>query len=192
MDLRERPGLFAWTGLVVASTGLLFTHLLSAFMFLVVVGPVVLWTVVRDRNWKALGWLGLAAVATAAFSAAYLLPLLVERGLTYTEYLTGAWWGDWRANFLFVDPASVGAQASPIRPLVEMSFWYGVVCRGVVRIIALRGRDDLARLLYGGQPDRDVPAAVHLSGRSGVWFQGWRFFSFPGGFRLFSCSSRVS
>jgi len=190
LDLRERPGLFAWTGLVLASTGLLFTHLLSAFMFLVVVGPVVLWTVVRDRNWKALGWLGLAAVATAAFSAAYLLPLWVERGLTYTEYLTGAWWGDWRANFLFVDPTSVGAQASPIRPLVEMSFGYGLVVVAVAGFIALRKSDNLASSFMAASL---IATFLQLSISAVIWrlVPGMEILQFPWRFQtllvLFSC-----
>jgi len=178
MDLRQRPGLVAWTGLVVASTGLLFTHVLSAFMFFVVAGPVVLWIVVQDRNWKALGWLGMAAVVIMGFSASYLLPLLVERGLTYTEYLTGAWWGDWRANFLFVDPASVGAQPSPIRPLVELGFLYGVAVVVLSGFIATRSRDPEARIFLAASL---IAMFLQLSISAVIWrlVPGMEILQFP-------------
>ena len=190
LDLRERPGLAAWTGLVVASTGLLYTHVLSAFMFLVAVGPLVLCIVVRDRRWRALVGLGLAGLATAAFSAAYLLPLLVERGLTHTEYLTGAWWGDWRANFLFTDPAGVGAQTSPIRPLVELSFWYGVVVVVLSGILVARSRDRQARILVAASL---IAILLQLSISGVIWrlVPGMEVLQFPWRFQtllvLFSC-----
>ena len=190
LDLRQRPGLVAWTGVVIASTGLLFTHVLSAFMFFVVAGPLVLWIVVRDRNWQALGWLGLAAVATIGFSAAYALPLLVERGLTYTEYLTGAWWGDWRANFLFVDPASVGAQPSPIRPLVELGFLYGVAVVVLSGFIATRSRDPEARIFLAASL---IAMFLQLSISAVIWrlVPGMEILQFPWRFQtllvLFSC-----
>ncbi len=126
LDLWQRPSRAGWTGLVIASTGLVVTHVLTAYMVLVAVGPVVLWILLRHRQWRSTLWLAAAGGVVFALTAFYLMPLVIEPALTHTEHLTDAWWGDWRGNFLFSEPTSPTAVTQPIRPLVESSFWYSL------------------------------------------------------------------
>ena len=190
LDLRERPSLASWTGLVAASTGLALTHVLTAFMVLVVVGPVVAWIVLRDRQWKGMVGLALAAVATFALAAAYLLPLLVERGLTYTEFLTDAGWGEWRTNFLFLQPTDPGAVTLPIRPLVEMSFWYAVGLIIVSAAFAIRVKGRGTGMLLAASA---IAIGLQLSISAVIWrlIPGMDLLQFPWRFQsllvLLSC-----
>jgi len=190
LDLRRRPSLAGWTGLVVCSAGLLMTHVLTAFMVVVAMAPYLAWVTIRGRQWRYLSWLGMAALAAAGLSAVYLVPLLVERGWTYTEYLTAAWWGDWRANLLFVDPASVGAEPSAIRPLVEFSFWHSLVAVVMSAVILARSRD---REAAGFLVVCMISIFLQLPVSAVVWrlVPGLEYLQFPWRFQsvlvLFSC-----
>lgn len=140
LDLRRRPTFATWARLVAAGAGLVVTHVLSALMILVVLAPVVLWIVLRERQWRQLAALAVAGVVTFTLAGFYLVPLLVERGLTYTEYLTDASWGDWRVNFLFATSTDSEAPTLPIQPLVEMSFWYSLAVFLVASGLSIRSQ----------------------------------------------------
>jgi uncharacterized membrane protein len=177
-DLRRQPRLRSWTGLVVVGTGLVVTHVLSALMVLVVLGPVVLWTVARERNWRSLAGLAAAGVTVFVCASFYLLPLLVERGSTHIEYLTGAWWGDWRGNFLFSEVTGPMATVPPIRPLVERGFWYAFALLVVSTGLAWRSR----QAVRGGLIAAGLIAVVLQLGVSGVIWRllpGMELLQFP-------------
>ena len=189
-DLQRRPRLRSWTGLVVAGTGLVVTHVLSALMVLVVVGPVVLWVVLRERRWSSIAGLLAAGLAIVALAAFYLLPLSVDRDLTYIEYLTDAWWGDWRTNFLLSEPSGPMAVDRPIQPLVEASFWYSLVLLVVSAGFAWRSGD---RVIKGVVAAGAIAILLQLEVSALLWrlLPGMDLLQFPWRFQsllaLVSC-----
>ena len=75
-----------YVGLAVASSCLVLTHLVSAFMFSFVVGAFVLW---QGRSAPKPCWLrlGLAAAGSFGLSAYYLVPMLYEQRFVHIDQI---------------------------------------------------------------------------------------------------------
>jgi len=107
-------------GLALAWAGLLFTHLISAFMLALFLLPWLVWEGrVRLRGlWRPL----LGLVCGAALAAPFWLPALLER-----EHVNLAWArempnGDYRINFIFRDEVLPGLGIKdPVKPHVLRS-----------------------------------------------------------------------
>jgi hypothetical protein len=91
----------AWTAFVLAYAALLLTHVAVAYAALFVIVPYVLGLSLRRRSWRLVGVVGAGGLAAMLVAAAYIWPLLAERGFTHADRLLEFRWAQWHQNFAF-------------------------------------------------------------------------------------------
>ena len=139
--LIEGPSRRAWAGLALSYGALVFTHLVSAFMLAFVLSPyLAIRAGLAGRPARLLPAVG--AVATGlACSAAFLVPILFERGAIHIEYVDQMRRFDWRRGVLFVDEVAAGYPRASVKPMVEWSATsQAFFSLGVLGAIGLRRR----------------------------------------------------
>jgi hypothetical protein len=140
-DLAERPSGWLWLGLVASYAGLVLTHLPTAFLVPLTLGPFALVLVARSGSWSRLAPISGAGVTALVCCAFYLIPMLAERDLIHSEWIAESFWGDWRRNFAFSDEVALGYTPARIKPWVERSLASTAALAGVAAILlALRRR----------------------------------------------------
>jgi len=157
----------AWPALAAALTGLLFTHLVTAYMGILVLGPYALYLAVRRREWRGLATvIGAAAVALMA-AAIYLIPMIHQRPEVHLEWVVDAPYGNWRRNFVYRDEVAFGYTPAPIKPWVNDI----ATTQGILAAAA-------AFLFVAGWRRRRTaaPAPATLDGEAMLMLALWTFF----------------
>jgi len=161
----------AWSLLAFSYGGLLFTHLVTAFMALVVLAPYALVRVLRTRQPRSLWWMLSAGVVALVLSAIVLLPVLVERGDVHLEYQTEGPHGNWRRAFAYSNIPIPGFGPDPIGPWIASSVTTQLVlAAGAFLVLA-------ARLGWLTSKRRvDIPDASRLEGWMQLGLVAWTSF----------------
>lgn len=153
----EGRGAQGVAGLALCYAGLLFTHVLTAFLAPLVLGPYLLARLLRSRRWSRLAPLAAAGVVGVTLAGAYVVPMLAQRPWVHLEWVRDAPYGDYRRNFAFRDETRLGYEAAPVKPYVNRA----AATQGLLAAAALalllaprrRSRDTDA------SPDRDEALA---------------------------------
>jgi hypothetical protein len=91
----------AWAAFVLAYAGLLLTHIAVAYAALFIIVPYALGLCRRRRSWRLVAVVGTGGLAATLVAAAYVWPLLAERGFTHADRLLEFRWAQWSRNFAF-------------------------------------------------------------------------------------------
>jgi hypothetical protein len=179
----------AWPFLAACLTGLLFTHLVTAFMGIFVMGPYALFMAYRQRDWRGLAFVSLAAVVASLAAAVYLIPMMHQRPLVHLEWVVDAPYGDWRRNFVYRDEVAFGYKLALIKPWVDRVATSQVlltVAAAALFFFGLRRQDSgagspgtAARLQAGSLLARDPvhqPVLQTEEGYALVLLGAWTFF----------------
>jgi hypothetical protein len=139
--LAREPTAGAAALLALAYAGLLLTHLVTAFMTLLLLAPYALMHLAcRPGRVKRLGVLLASGVLALLLSAVYLVPLLAQREAVYLDSVYNPAL-DWSRSFLFQRPQSAGSNAGRIRPWVEtIALAQAAIALGAAGLLALRRR----------------------------------------------------
>lgn len=96
-----KGGNYNWIGFAFSYAGLVFTHLVSAYVFTFVIVSTAFYLSVREKNFKALLSFAVAFLIGLSISAVYFIPMFFEREYVHIEWLTEGW-GGYSSNFLFM------------------------------------------------------------------------------------------
>ncbi len=116
---RVLDGGAAWSSVALALSyaGLIGTHLVSAFLFSLMLGLWILWE--GRGRWRAIARPVLALVGGLGLSAPVLLPAVVEKSSANIAWVREAPNGDFRINFIFKDDPLPGLGfKDPVKPPV--------------------------------------------------------------------------
>ena len=169
------PG--AWFGLVFAYAGLVFTHLVTAFMALFVLAPYVLFHVLRTRRWVRVVPLVSAGAVALCLVGVFLIPMLNQLDEVHSEYYVESDYGDWRRNLLFTDEVALGytkdkIKTSQVEPSITAQAGLGLVAGIWFSALTLyRAR----RRRRAGRPT-DGPVGVTPEGWIWLLLFAWTFF----------------
>ncbi len=116
----EGGGRWAFAGLSLSYAALLYTHLVSAFSFSLLLGIWLLWEA-RGR-WRALLGVGVALACGIGLAAPSLLPAALESTHVNLNWVREMPNGDFRINFIFRDEIlpALGVR-DPVKPFVLRS-----------------------------------------------------------------------
>jgi hypothetical protein len=117
--LLSAPSGGAWFGLALSYAGLLFTHLVTAYMVLFVLVPYALFVAARQHRWQRLLPVAGAGVVALLCAAVYLAPMLNQRKDVHMDWVVQAPYGDWRRNFVYRDEVAHGYSRAYIKPHVN-------------------------------------------------------------------------
>jgi hypothetical protein len=132
----QAPGRGAFAGLALACAGLAMTHLVSAFIFSLFLGPWLL--LETSARWSRLAAPALALICAAGLAAPIVLPALVEKSHVNISWLTEMPGGDYEANFIFGDdPMPIVGIRNPVKPMVLASAHSQLVMGAAAAIVAL-------------------------------------------------------
>ncbi|MCZ6833908.1 MAG: 6-pyruvoyl-tetrahydropterin synthase-related protein, partial [Acidobacteria bacterium] len=157
----------AWPALAAALTGLLFTHLVTAYMGILVLGPYALYLGWRRRDWRGLATVTLAASLALMAAAIYLIPMIHQRPEVHLDWVVDAPYGDWRRNFVYRDEVAFGFKRAPIKPWVNrVTTTQGILAlaAGVLFVSGRRRRRDV------------TPGTGTLDGEAMVMLAFWTVF----------------
>ncbi|MCZ6746979.1 MAG: 6-pyruvoyl-tetrahydropterin synthase-related protein [Acidobacteria bacterium] len=157
----------AWPALAAALTGLLFTHLVTAYMGILVLGPYALYLGWRRRDWRGLATVTLAASLALMAAAIYLIPMIHQRPEVHLDWVVDAPYGDWRRNFVYRDEVAFGFKRAPIKPWVNrVTTTQGILAlaAGVLFVSGRRRRRDV------------TPGAGTLDGEAMLTLAFWTVF----------------
>ena len=188
----ERATLPDAIGLALCYAGLSLTHLVTAYMMLLIVVPYGLWLAWRSGRWERIGWLAAAGGAGLLLAAIYLVPMLAEREHVNLQYLTESYFGNWRRNFAFRDETEFGFRPDAIKPAINSAAaWQAALAAAACAVAVFRcppgsrGRADA--LLFTGlsvwvvylQLPISTPVWTYLPELGTVQFP-WRFGALQG------------
>jgi uncharacterized membrane protein len=88
-------------GLSISYAGLILTHLVSGFIFSLLIGAYFLYTFFSIKERKNLFKTGFSLILGLGLSAVYLLPVIFERRFVQIDYIVNCPVGDYKKNFLF-------------------------------------------------------------------------------------------
>ncbi|MFQ5669508.1 MAG: 6-pyruvoyl-tetrahydropterin synthase-related protein [Acidobacteriota bacterium] len=169
-QLLREPGRRAWFGLAAAYTGLLFTHLVTAYMVLFILAPYAGFHVLKTRRWKNLIPIAGAGLAAIFCASIYLIPMLAERDAVHLEWVIQAPYGNFHRNFVYRDEVAHGFTAAPIKPWVnQAATWQAFLGLAAALLLFVRFSRRLA-----GNASRE-PAAW-TEGLAHLGLCGWTFF----------------
>ncbi len=98
-------------GLSISYAGLILTHLVSAFMFSIVIAGFLLYRVLL-KDGKGFLMTLLSLILGLGLSSAYLVPVIFERKFVQIEYIVTCAVGNYKKNFLFMwDKIQTGLRA---------------------------------------------------------------------------------
>jgi len=117
--LLAAPSAGAWFGLALSYAGLLFTHLVTAYMVLFVLVPYALFVAARQHRWRRLLPVAGAGVVALLCAAVYVVPMLSQRKDVHMDWVVQAPYGDWRRNFVYRDEIAHGYARAYIKPYVN-------------------------------------------------------------------------
>ncbi len=164
------PG--AWLGLTLCYAGLLFTHLVTAYMVLFVLAPYGLLHAARGRRWGRLLPAAGAGAAALLLAAVFLIPMLAQRDEVHMEWVVDAPYGDWRRNFVYRDEVAHGYTPANIKPWVNRAATtQGGLALAAILVLAARGA--WRRRGGGGELATDE-AAWEAAAHAGL--AAWTFF----------------
>jgi hypothetical protein len=113
-------GAGAVAGMALSYAGLIYTHLVSAFSFSLVLGIWLLWEC--RKNWKSLTRPVLILMLGLAIAAPALIPAIELTRSANVDWVRQMPNGDFRINFIFKDPILPGLTIrDPVKPLVFRS-----------------------------------------------------------------------
>lgn len=139
--LLDGPSRRAWLTLALSYAALVSTHLVSGFMVAFVLGPYLVLRGGLERRLPRCLPIAAAAAAGLACSAAYLVPVLLERDAVQVEHFSQMGRFDWRRSLLFRDEVEHGYQPASLKPVAEAaSSSQALVALGAVATLALRRR----------------------------------------------------
>lgn len=156
-----------WPALAAAFTGLLFTHLVTAYMGILVLGPYAAYLGLRRRDWRGLATVTLAAGVALLAAAIYVIPMMNQRPEVHLDWVVDAPYGDWRRNFVYRDEVAFGYNRAPIKPWVNRV----TTTQGMLALAAA------AFFVFARRRRRDTaPDASTLDGDAMVALAFWTFF----------------
>ncbi len=101
--LSEHPRKTAFIGLGLSYAGLILTHLVSAYMFTIVICLFLAHRFLRSgANWKRLPGVVISLLLGIGLSAIYLMPAAFEEKYVNIDYIRTCIIGDYRKNFLSI------------------------------------------------------------------------------------------
>jgi hypothetical protein len=118
IELIERPRWRSWFMLVGASTALLLTHLATATILPVVLGPLALFHLVRTRRWTSIATIAGAGVVAFLCASVFLVPFMLRMDEVHLEWSRGETY-DWRRHLVFRDETAFGYEADETKPVVN-------------------------------------------------------------------------
>jgi hypothetical protein len=123
-------------GLAACYAGLVYTHLVSAFLFTLLLAP---WLVFECRGrWRAMARVAAGLGCGLLLAAPALLPAAVEKSLVNIGWVKETANGDFRINFLFRDDVLPGLGfKDPVKPPVRKSAHAQLLLAAVASWIAL-------------------------------------------------------
>jgi hypothetical protein len=138
--LALRPGRGAWLALALSSAALLLTHVATATLLPLVLGPYALAYLLRSRRWRGVWRIASAGGVALLLAAVYLVPFLARQHGVHLDWAFGEWF-DWRRNFVFRDETSLGFERDHTKPMVTLAVAsQAVLALSAMLVLAWRGR----------------------------------------------------
>ena len=112
-------------GLSISYAGLILTHLVSGFIFTIVIGAYFIYNYFLLKDKKRLLKTLFALILGLGLSSVYLIPVIFERKFVQIEYLVNCLICDYKKNFLFMwDKFQPGLQSFyfPLHVMVILEF----------------------------------------------------------------------
>lgn len=190
--LAEDPEVRAWTLFAVSLAGLLTTHILTAFMAVIIGGPYGLALMARNRRRYAFAAILTAGLVGTAIAGIYVIPATVERSLSHMEWTTDLEFARWDRHLLFHNGERPGEEKLLIKPLVDRTAVCQLIVMGVALLLflgrrAIRGKATneyeawlffaLACWSFFLEILPSSPIWEHVPGFASVQFP-WRFLAF--------------
>ena len=145
-------------GLAAAYAALLYTHIVSALLFSILLGPWLLWE--SRGRWRSLPRVAAGLACGLALAAPSLLPAAIEKSHANIAWNREMPNGDYHINFIFRDDVLPGllpglSMKDPVKPLVLRSAHSQLLLAGLAGALALvwtaasqtRRRDDVMALM---------------------------------------------
>jgi len=123
-------------GLALAYAALIYTHIVSALLFTLLLAPWLLWE--SRGRWRSLPRAVLGLACGLALGAPALVPAVVEKSHANIAWSREMPNGDFRINFIFKDDVLPGLGIKdPVKPLVLRSAHSQLLLAGVAAALAL-------------------------------------------------------
>lgn len=134
---KSRDSCAAWVCLGLSYAGLILTHLISGFLFTIIIIAYLIYQLLSGESLKKIIWIPGALAIGLGLSSFFLLPVIYERKYVQIEYIFEYAFSDFRKNFLFLSnnlygvpgrfyiPLHIAVILEVILLLLIISFKYG-------------------------------------------------------------------
>ncbi|MEE8557238.1 MAG: 6-pyruvoyl-tetrahydropterin synthase-related protein [Myxococcota bacterium] len=153
-------------GLAASYAGLVMTHLVTAYMVLMILAPYAVVLMARSRSWHRAGHLAAGGVLALLCSGIYLVPIIAQRDQVHLQWVRDAHYGDFRRNFAYRNERLLGYSWAPIKPFINRC----VTAQGALALTAG------AAFLWCRRRRTDRPGAVAWEAGAHGILSVWTFF----------------
>jgi hypothetical protein len=166
LELIERSSRRAWFVLVLSAAGLLLTHLPTAVLLPLALGPVALVQLLRTRHWRSLWSISGAVVVAVMCAGVFIIPLVVRMPEVHLEWTRGTGL-DYQRHFVFRDETAFGYSADETKPVVTHAVWSQALLAAVALGLLVMSRN---RSVSAGEPDpRNSVLDARVLGGLALW-----------------------